>query len=156
VCGIAGLIDSTASTTREQLEAVATRMASAVAHRGPDDAGVWTDPKSGVALGHRRLSIIDLSPTGHQPMVSADGRHVLAYNGEIYNFRALRSELEGLGVRFRGTSDTEVLLESVARWGLQRALPRLNGMFALAVWDRTTRVLQLARDRFGEKPLYYG
>jgi asparagine synthase (glutamine-hydrolysing) len=156
VCGIAGLIDSTASTDREELETIATSMASAVAHRGPDDAGVWTDAKSGVALGHRRLSIIDLSRTGHQPMVSADGRYVLVYNGEIYNFRTLRSELERLGVRFRGTSDTEVLLESVARWGLQQALPRLNGMFALAVWDRTARMLQMARDRFGEKPLYYG
>jgi asparagine synthase (glutamine-hydrolysing) len=156
VCGIAGFIDSAASTPNPVLEATATDMASTLAHRGPDDAGVWADAASGVALGHRRLSIIDLSPTGHQPMVSADGRYALVYNGEIYNFRRLRSELEALGVRFRGTSDTEVLLESIARWGLPHALPRLNGMFALAVWDRTTRVLQLARDRFGEKPLYYG
>jgi asparagine synthase (glutamine-hydrolysing) len=156
VCGITGFIDSRASTPRAALEELATNMASAIAHRGPDDAGVWSDPAAGIALGHRRLAVIDLSPTGHQPMVSADGRYVLTYNGEVYNFQTLRSELEGLGARFRGSSDTEVLLESVARWGVQGALPRLNGMFALAVWDRSTRVLQLARDRFGEKPLYYG
>src|SRR5579885_823118 len=104
-------------------------MAHALAHRGPDDAGAWVDAAAGVALGHRRLAIIDLSPEGHQPMLSADGRYVVVFNGEIYNYRALRQELAARGHRFRGHSDTEVLLAAVSQWGLEGALARFNGMF---------------------------
>jgi asparagine synthase (glutamine-hydrolysing) len=137
-------------------------MAAAIAHRGPDDHGIWWDPPSGVALSHRRLSIIDLSPHGHQPMHSADGRYVIVYNGEIYNHEELRAELSarrsgrGFATEWRGGSDTEVLLECIVEWGLADALRRCVGMFALALWDRRERRLYLARDRFGEKPLYYG
>jgi asparagine synthase (glutamine-hydrolysing) len=132
------------------------RMTHAIRHRGPDDDGHWMDPAAGIALGHRRLSILDLSPEGHQPMHSAAGRYVIAFNGEIYNFAELRDELAAKGVRFRGRSDTEVLLEGIATWGLEEMLQRAAGMFALALWDRERRRLFLARDRFGEKPLYFG
>lgn len=121
--------------------------------RGPDDAGRWTDERH-LVLGFRRLAILDLSPAGHQPMVTPCGRHVLVFNGEVYNFRTLRAELEGLGHRFRSTSDTEVVLASLAQWG-EAALPRFNGMFALAWYDRRERRLLLARDPLGIKPLYY-
>lgn len=131
-------------------------MAATLAHRGPDDVGVFVDLVASIALGHRRLSIIDLSAEGHQPMVSACGRYVIVYNGEIYNFGSLRVDLEKLGHGFRGASDTEVMLEIISRWGLENALARFNGMFAFAVWDQATRTLHLARDRLGEKPLYYG
>jgi asparagine synthase (glutamine-hydrolysing) len=131
-------------------------MAAALVHRGPDDSGAWADEQTGVALGHRRLSIIDLSPLGHQPMASASGRFVVSYNGEIYNYRELRLELEQAGVGFRSHSDTEVMLAAIERWGFEASLKRFNGMFAMAVWDRGERQLLLARDRFGEKPLYYG
>jgi asparagine synthase (glutamine-hydrolysing) len=131
-------------------------MADTLTHRGPDDRGVWVDATPGVGLGFRRLSIVDLSPAGHQPMQSRDGRFVLVFNGEIYDHVALRTELEASGTRFRGRSDTEVLLEAIATWGVARTLKRANGMFALACWDRAERRLVLARDRFGEKPLYYG
>jgi asparagine synthase (glutamine-hydrolysing) len=130
-------------------------MADTLRHRGPDDQGVWTDPDAGVALGFRRLSILDLSPTGHQPMSSGDGRYVVVYNGEIYNFQDLREELEKRGAHFRGTSDTEVLLEGCSCWGPEATIPRLWGMFAIALWDRQERTLLLARDRLGKKPLYY-
>lgn len=156
MCGIAGLLDSSATTPAEELVMTATRMASALVHRGPDDAGSWADPASGIGLGFRRLAIIDLSSSGHQPMTSSDGRYVLVFNGELYNYRALRSELEQNGVTFHGTSDTEVLLEAIAAWGPTCALERADAMFALACWDRIGRSLVLARDRFGEKPLYYG
>jgi asparagine synthase (glutamine-hydrolysing) len=131
-------------------------MTDAVAHRGPDDSGVWIDPDAGLAFGHQRLSIIDLSEAGRQPMVSACGRYVITYNGEIYNFRGLRAELEQLGHVFRGHSDTEVLLAALVEWDVADTLGRLNGMFALALWDRRERRLTLARDRTGKKPLYYG
>ncbi len=118
MCGIAGLLDATETTPGDELEANATGMAATMAHRGPDDAGVWADAAAGVALGFRRLSIVDLTPTGHQPMTSRDGRYVLVFNGELYNYRALRAELEGAGAVFSGTSDTEVLLEAIAAWGV--------------------------------------
>jgi len=131
-------------------------MGAAIAHRGPDDAGTWADAGAGVVLSHRRLSIVDLSPEGHQPMVSADGRWVIAFNGELYDHVALREELSTLGHTFRGASDTEVLLAAIAQWGVPAALAASNGMLALAAWDRRERVLWLARDRIGKKPLYYG
>ena len=139
-----------------ELKALAGRMGDAVLHRGPDDRGVWTDEAAGIGLAHRRLSILDLSPLGHQPMASANGRYLMAYNGEIYNFAQLRAALEPLGHAFRGHSDTEVLLAAILQWGLEDSLQRCNGMFAIALWDRQERCLWLARDRVGKKPLYYG
>ena len=138
------------------MPALAERMSGTLRHRGPDDAGSWADAEAGIALGHRRLSIVDLSVEGHQPMVSPTGRYVLVFNGEIYNFQALRSDLERDGCAWRGHSDTEVMLAAFERWGIEAALRQFNGMFAFALWDRTERTLYLARDRLGEKPLYYG
>ncbi|MDA3970257.1 MAG: asparagine synthase (glutamine-hydrolyzing) [Desulfobulbaceae bacterium] len=137
---------------------IAERMAHRIQSRGPDDAGVWTEEGAGLALAHRRLSIIDLSPAGHQPMHSPCGRYTLVFNGEIYNHQDLRAELEAEGGAFdwRGHSDTETLLAALRHWGMQGALSRLNGMFAFALWDASERTLFLARDRLGEKPLYYG
>lgn len=133
-------------------------MAQALYHRGPDDDGIWVDAPAGIALGHTRLAVIDLSSAGHQPMRSACGRYVIVFNGEVYNHQNLRSELEQVGgqVAWRGHSDTETLLACVSRWGVVAALQRTVGMFAIALWDRSERRLYLARDRFGEKPLYYG
>lgn len=140
------------------MAAEATRMADRIRHRGPDDAGAWVDPASGIALAHRRLAIVDLTAAGHQPMHSACGRYVLAYNGEIYNHLELRRRLEAEGASpaWRGHSDTETLLACICSWGLESALESSVGMFALALWDRRNRTLSLARDRMGEKPLYYG
>ena len=133
-------------------------MTGAISHRGPNNSGYWIDAEAGIALGHRRLSIIDLSPAGHQPMESASGRYMIAYNGEIYNHHDIRRDLETTGAApdWRGHSDTEVLLAAIDRWGIETALAKLNGMFAFALWDRQERSLWLARDRLGEKPLYYG
>ena len=155
MCGIAG-IATWQPMTRASQEVV--RMTSAIAHRGPDDSGHWLDEAAGVALGHRRLAIIDLSPQGHQPMHSVSGRYAVVYNGEIYNYRAVRQELEAANhaPEWRGHSDTEVLLAAVEAWGMEAALGRCTGMFAIAIWDRQDRSLTLARDRMGEKPLYYG
>ena len=127
-------------------------MTDVIAHRGPDGEGHWID--GNISFGHRRLSIIDLSPAGHQPMISSDQRYVLTYNGEIYNFRELRTELEAKGHRFRSQTDSEVALCALAEWGTD-ALLKFNGMFALAFWDRKKKKLLLARDRYGIKPLYY-
>ncbi|MGH8722601.1 MAG: asparagine synthase (glutamine-hydrolyzing), partial [Burkholderiales bacterium] len=139
-----------------ELAAVVDAMARTLRHRGPDDAGRFVDIDAGLAFGHRRLSIIDLSDAGHQPMASACGRFVITYNGEIYNFGDVRQVLEQRGHHFKGHSDTEVLLAAIAEWGIEQALPRLHGMFAFALWDRHARRLTLARDRVGKKPLYYG
>jgi len=154
VCGLTGFWG--APRAAAELESVARRMTDALARRGPDDSGVHTAERAGLALGHRRLSILDLSAEGHQPMRSADGRFVLAYNGEVYNFAELRRELEAAGERFRGGSDTEVVLAALVRFGVEAALERFVGMFALALWDERERVLVLARDRFGIKPLFWG
>jgi asparagine synthase (glutamine-hydrolysing) len=157
MCGFAGFL-TTNTKTPYAPEAIATGMALAIAHRGPDDAGAWVDAQAGVALGHRRLSIVDLSVAGHQPMHSASERYVMAYNGEIYNHMELRSALEAQGwsTPWRGHSDTETLLAGCEAWGLEETLKRAVGMFAIALWDTQKRALHLARDRFGEKPLYYG
>lgn len=157
MCGIAGIVLGPNSTILD-LEAVTNGMIDALAHRGPDDEGIWSDKSCGVALGHRRLSILDLSSSGHQPMVSASGRYVLAFNGEVYNHERLRAECSGLsGSRvWCGSSDTESLLAAIEYWGVEVALKRCLGMFAFALWDRESQTLTLARDRLGEKPLYYG
>jgi len=156
MCGIAGFLSDPGRPLA--IEKIAERMGSAIAHRGPDDSGVWTDTGAGVALAHRRLSIVDLSPAGHQPMISACGRLVLTFNGEIYNHVDIRAalEAEGAAPTWRGHSDTEVLLAAFGQWGVERTLAASVGMFALALWDRNARALVLARDRLGEKPLYYG
>lgn len=155
MCGLAGYL-----TTGAPDAALLRRMAGAIAHRGPDDEGVWCDADAGIGLAHRRLAIVDLSPHGHQPMSSADGRWRMVLNGEIYNHASLRQALERAGSAppggWRGGSDTETLLEAIATWGLDRALDASAGMFAFALWDRRERSLHLVRDRFGEKPLYYG
>jgi asparagine synthase (glutamine-hydrolysing) len=156
MCGITGFIDTKRHSDPDQLRAIASLMADSLRHRGPDDRGVWIDAAAGVALGHTRLAIIDLSPAGAQPMVSSCGRFVLSYNGEIYNAPELRRELEAAGRSFRGHSDTEVMVEGFAVWGLRRTVERLIGMFAFATWDRSTHKLTLARDRLGIKPLYWG
>ncbi|HZT51793.1 MAG TPA: asparagine synthase (glutamine-hydrolyzing), partial [Stellaceae bacterium] len=157
MCGIAGFFDPGRRVDPTRYDAIAAAMAGRLAHRGPDGRGAWSDAEAGIALGFRRLSILDLSPAGHQPMHSADGSLAMVFNGEIYNHRALRAALDAEGVRaWRGHSDSEVLIEAIARWGFAATLERANGMFALAVWDRRARRLLLARDRFGEKPLYYG
>ncbi len=156
MCGIFGFWDLRAETPQGTLARITKAMSDSLAHRGPDGDGVWTDPSAGIALGHRRLAIIDLSETGRQPMASASGRYHLTYNGEIYNFRELRAELEAQGAVFRGTSDSEVLLAAVDQWGLQATIDRLVGMFAFALWDSWDRRLALVRDRLGIKPLYFG
>jgi asparagine synthase (glutamine-hydrolysing) len=155
MCGIAGLIDWRAATSADALRSIGEAMIETVRHRGPDAGAVWIEAEGGVALGQRRLAIIDLSPGGAQPMHSADGRHVITFNGEIYNYRDIRRELEDAGRSLRSDSDTEVLLEACALWGVEAAIERAIGMFAFALWDRKTRTLVLARDRLGIKPLYY-
>ncbi len=156
MCGIAGFLDLERRAGSQELDALGRAMAAMLHHRGPDAEGVWSDAEAGIVLGHRRLSIVDLSAAGAQPMVSSCGRCVISYNGEIYNAAELRPELEAKGRRFKGHSDTEVLVEAVAEWGLRESVERLIGMFAFAVWDRSTRRLSLVRDRLGIKPLYYG
>ncbi len=156
MCGIAGILDPTASTSTDRLGALASSMASSVQHRGPDSSGVWVDADAGVAFGHQRLAVVDLGVGGAQPMLSGGGRWVTVYNGEIYNHPEVRRRLERAGTVFRGSSDTEVLVAAVERWGIDRALDACEGMFAAALWDRQDRELHLLRDRFGEKPLYYG
>ncbi|HNI06955.1 MAG TPA: asparagine synthetase B, partial [Thiobacillaceae bacterium] len=156
MCGIAGLIDKHGKLGAPALNAILARMTDAIAHRGPDDAGIWVSPDGRVALGHRRLSVIDISNAGHQPMLedTATGPRALVFNGEIYNYRELRRGLEHQGQVFRTQTDTEVLLALLGRQGMQ-VLPLLDGMFAFGHYDGASRTLLLARDAFGEKPLYY-
>jgi asparagine synthase (glutamine-hydrolysing) len=158
MCGLTGFFDTTAAVDCDTQRTIVRRMSASLLHRGPDDSGEWTDPATGIALGFRRLAIVDLSPAGHQPMISASGRFVIAFNGEVYNFGAIRTELEaaGLSPDYRGGSDTEVMLAAIEAWGLENAVQRFVGMFAFALWDRQQRVLHLVRDRVGVKPLYYG
>ncbi|MBL0225532.1 MAG: asparagine synthase (glutamine-hydrolyzing) [Geobacteraceae bacterium] len=159
MCGIAGFIDFKRQTGLDSMQETVRRMSDALIHRGPDDGGVWCDAATGVALGHRRLAIIDLSPAGHQPMLSAGGRYVLVFNGEVYNHREIRRELDRLAsppVPWRGHSDTEVMLAAFEAWGVEGSVKRFTGMFAFALLDRKERRLHLVRDRLGEKPLYYG
>ena len=153
MCGIVGWL-APLNSDPVALDAAMRRMTATLVHRGPDDQGHWTDARSGIALGFRRLSILDLTETGHQPMLSGDGRYACVFNGEIYNHRDVRAELERGGVQFRGRSDTEVVVEAVAAFGVQATLDKLWGMFALAIWDRMEHNLFLARDRLGQKPLY--
>ena len=153
MCGVAGVFASGARSA-EKLECIALRMTEAIAHRGPDDNGVWVDAAAGIALGFRRLAIVDLSAQGHQPMRSASGRYIIIFNGEVYNHRDLRRELESGGCSFRGHSDTEVILAAFERWGIESAVRRFIGMFAIAVWDTGRRELSLIRDRLGIKPLF--
>ncbi len=155
MCGIVGLWHQNLSSNRQDSLELITRMSDSIRHRGPDDAGHWCEPSAGLSLGHRRLSIIDLSLHGRQPMTSACGRFVIVFNGEIYNFLELREELDNV-VDWRGLSDTEVLLEACAQWGVEKAWQRINGMFAYALWDCAERKLYLTRDRLGKKPLYFG
>jgi asparagine synthase (glutamine-hydrolysing) len=158
MCGLTGFF-SPGGFRAEDGSATATRMRDTLVHRGPDDSGTWLDADAGIALGHRRLSIVDLSAAGHQPMPSHSGRYVLAFNGEIYNHVAIRGLLDQRAASppaWRGHSDTETLLAAIDAWGLERALQESAGMFALALWDREERALSLARDRLGEKPLYWG
>src|SRR5256885_2728143 len=153
MCGFAGLITLRAHLEHELLGLV-QGMTAPITHRGPDDAGAWVDAENGVALGFRRLAIIDLSPNGHQPMRSRSGRYVIVFNGEIYNHEALRHALRAIGHQFRGTSDTEVALAAFEEWGIAASLARFVGMFAMAVWDTRDHTLSLARDRMGKKPLF--
>lgn len=155
MCGITGFLARSAIGPDASVHV--TAMTRTLSHRGPDSDGIWVDRSAGVALGHRRLAIVDLSPAGHQPMISASGRYVIVFNGEIYNFLDLRKELESSGALvFKGHSDTEIVLACFERWGVVNSVARFNGMFAFAVWDRLERTLHLARDPLGEKPLYYG
>src|SRR5438105_13008566 len=155
MCGITGIWDRRGRRSPDELAATAISMANAIAHRGPDACTAWLDRQAALALGHRRLSIIDLSPAGAQPMVSSSSRFVISYNGEVYNSDELRRELAASGLNFRGHSDTEIILEAAAAWGVEATVPRLIGMFAMALWDRSERTLYLVRDRLGIKPLYW-
>ena len=175
MCGFTGFLDRKTALSSDEVRPILDAMNRQILHRGPDDDGVWIDANQGIALAHRRLSILDLSTAGHQPMVSQNQRYVLAFNGEIYNHLDLRQEIENFGLapvhpladqnptpdpqpdsRWRGHSDTETLLAAIEAFGVGEALTRSRGMFAFALWDRHDRLLYLARDRMGEKPLYYG
>src|SRR5262249_1735199 len=156
MCGFAGFINTSGEMDNQRLVTFVSRMAETLRHRGPDDDATWTDAQAGIALGFRRLAILDLTESGRQPMHSRCKRFVIVFNGEIYNHNELRQQLEKEGYAFRGRSDTEVILAAVSQWGLESALQSFNGMFAFALWDRQQRRLHLVRDRLGEKPLYYG
>src|SRR6266550_6660153 len=153
MCGLVGVF-ARRNWSSDELRGIASRMAAALVHRGPDDSGVWVDAAAGVGLGFRRLSIVDLSAEGHQPMRSPSGRFTIVFNGEIYNHRDLQRDLRLRGCVFRGHSDTEVILAAFEQWGIERAVRRFIGMFGIAVWDAQRRELSLVRDRLGIKPLF--
>lgn len=156
MCGLTGFLGGVYAHDVGSRKGLLQKMADKIANRGPDDVGYWLDADHLIGLGHRRLSIVDLSPAGHQPMLSHSGRYVIAFNGEIYNHSFLREQLKAQSIAWRGHSDTETLLGGFDAWGIQRTLERAIGMFAFAVWDKKTHILTLGRDRLGEKPLYYG
>src|SRR5439155_16681217 len=153
MCGLAGFF-CTGNHRPDEMRVIASRMADAIVHRGPDDSGVWVDSGAGIALGFRRLAIVDLSAQGHQPMRSSSGRYIIIFNGEVYDHQRLRRELESSGCSFRGHSDTEVILAAFEEWGIEPAVRRFIGMFAIVVWDISRRELSLMRDRLGIKPLF--
>src|SRR5439155_9305643 len=148
MCGVVGVVGSTGTE-------IGLLMRDRLSHRGPDGLGEWADEAHAIWLGHRRLAILDLSPEGHQPMSSPSGRYIMTYNGEVFNHEALRDELRARGFRFRGRSDTEVMLAAIETWGLEASVRRFVGMFAFGLWDRDQSRLWLVRDRVGIKPLYY-
>lgn len=152
MCGFSGVLSSVEWCS--DAEKLLSAMNDSIAHRGPDDQGIWFDAQAGIGLAHTRLAIMDLSPAGHQPMVSASSRYVIAFNGEIYNHLTLRQQLSTTS--WRGHSDTETLLAGFEAWGVEPTIQKTVGMFAFALWDRQTQTLTLGRDRAGEKPLYYG
>lgn len=156
MCGITGLYSLSDKRSKEDQATIGRAMEQAIAHRGPDVADIWQDENTSLTLCHRRLAIIDLSDDGRQPMASHSGRYVVTYNGEIYNYQDLRVELEALGAKFKSQSDTEVMLSAFEHWGVEAALQKLNGMFAVVLWDKKDRQLHFMRDRFGKKPLYIG
>jgi len=156
MCGFVGILQQPI-ICKKTLISDLTRMTDTLSHRGPDDVGVWGDERICIGLGHRRLAILDLSEAGHQPMFSSNKRYLIVYNGEIYNFTTLKNELETFeDICWRGHSDTEILLAAIEEWGVEKTLSKLVGMFAFALWDLKEETLYLARDRMGEKPLYYG
>lgn len=156
MCGLTGFWEFSSLNAAEKQKSFLKKMTSAITHRGPNSDGIWQDEAHNVNLGHRRLSIIDLTQAGHQPMISQNGQLTLIYNGEIYNHKDLQQELSQDGISFKGHSDTEILLEALAHWGIDKTLSKLIGMFAFALWDRKAKKMILARDRLGIKPLYYG
>jgi asparagine synthase (glutamine-hydrolysing) len=156
MCGLTGVFALQEAKSADFLEATATAMNAAIAHRGPDSRAIWVEEESGVALAHRRLAIVDLSPGGYQPMHSPTGRYAIAFNGEIYNFLEIKKTLQDKGHQFKSQSDTEVLLAAIEEWGVEQALCEVNGMLAFALWDKQEKKLYLARDRMGKKPMYYG
>ena len=155
MCGITGFVDIRQSKKSYDSKRIIEYMTDVLKSRGPDDKGIWIDEKDNICLGHRRLSIIELSNLGKQPMTSHNNRFVIIYNGEIYNFLNIKKELEQENINFSGNSDTEVLIEAFSNWGIKKTLSKISGMFAFVVWDKKLKELSLARDRFGIKPLYY-
>ena len=156
MCGITGFCTFDNKNNFKELNNIINKMSNSLHHRGPDDKGVWIDSDNGVALGHKRLSIIDLSKSGHQPMISNNGRYVISFNGEIYNYKKLKKDLKETGYIFKSKSDTEVILSAIEKWGIINSLKKFDGMFAFGIWDRKKNELWLSRDKIGEKPLYYG
>jgi len=158
MCGVAGFLMDSKSSSSVNFDLVTKKMTDSIKHRGPNDSGCWNNPSEGIALGHRRLSILDLSDAGHQPMESSNGRYVIAFNGEIYNHLQIRSDIEknNGNISWRGHSDTETILSAFETFGIQESLEKFVGMFAFSLWDKKNKILTLARDRLGEKPMYYG